>query len=293
MRIYALDVLLHLDATVPHQKECGDYFFGRLIRLNFEPDFSLARWFENSQDHRNKIRLWQATLILEPLASETTVETAVEQIHSIFIEQDNLISLRMLMEWILTRIFLRCPHLISHLLTWMTDFTSRQQVVCSYVSMGFQLTRHLPKKELDEYIIPITTAILPWPISHQYAPRLMSIDALIKISAKCQKDPSLPQELVERIRPVEKYVDGSEEYQKHLLKFDADYMFQDLEPHLDFSLNFIFHRYIALAKLTDDEIIPAVTLFIPIFASEVPFSPQFSSSISTLSGTTIQLPRRL
>ena len=262
VRVAALDVLLHLDAADPAQRELGFSLFFELLERNNEQPFCNSRAYDNSQEHRHKIRLWQAILVLEPFlgSDEEAAGRALDTIHRLYETQDNLVSIRVLVEWVTLKLFLRAPSHVPKIFSWLGEHSVRQQVACSYISLAFHLARSLPPTHILAHLPAIVNALLPWPISHQHVPRLMSLDALLKIAGRCRLDPTLPQEVLPMIGHFERFLQGNDEYVRHLAKFDTDYMFQDLEPELDFTIDFIFHRFILLSKVTEDEIIPVVCL---------------------------------
>jgi len=269
VRLEAINFLIQLDPKDLTQQAFANELLIHLLDLNWTPSLNGHHIFEASSEHRNKFRLWQVILLLEPYADNDLMADVVNRCYRILDEQNNLISIRYLIEWLITRALLKNPSLIPNFLSRVSKYSEKAQLICSHLSISYLVATSLREKsDQIKYLPLIIKALQPWPLTHLYAPRLMAMAVLLKIKRICSETDHLKNIFGNSLDYIQAFMENNEDCLNHIRRVEQEYFVAEFHPIRNYTLDFIFHYLLLFSGVPEDEIIP-----IRLFVSKNPNPP--------------------
>ena len=263
VRVDVLAFLLSLEAR--EGRRAAPVFIGlieALLERNRVLSEAKTSRFLNSENHRQKQRLWQTILVLVSCIGDDDAFFAAEFAPRVFeeLQSDNQTSVRFLMEWTLVRVLSK--HAGSmHLLSQQFENISRKRLgyVSSLISIAVHvlLTLEEDSKDQMDYLFRLLPVILPCAFLNHSQIRAYLLDALRLISDVFSGD--VWTRATERFPVVKSclgFADCVFEGEKEKCRLLKDRSLFSLHPVRDFSIEAIFETVPSMAGVVEEEVIP-------------------------------------
>eukprot|EP00160_Parvularia_atlantis_P002499 Unigene12072_Nuclearia_a/m.36715 Unigene12072_Nuclearia_a/g.36715 ORF Unigene12072_Nuclearia_a/g.36715 Unigene12072_Nuclearia_a/m.36715 type:complete len:1543 (-) Unigene12072_Nuclearia_a:72-4700(-) len=260
VRAYMNALLAHLRPGVARHVECGLMVLNRLL-YGKHATTSARGVFDNTPEHRRRMRLWQSVLVLLPLERDAEqLRRIVERCFQYLITQEHSISVRYLIEFVIVRCVCAEPSLASgsFLIHWR-DFNERAAVMCSMGSMTLIIGRSLRAQAQATFLQEAIPLMLPWGVCNHYNVRLMAVVTCQKLCEIAQTVTVAPREMEAAVASnvYLGFVNDNLEYQRHREKLEEEFFFDRFDLQRDYSWQFVFHDVLVITNVAQDDAIGA------------------------------------
>ena len=259
VRVDILALLLSLDTR---DRRCASFIVQVIVTLlerNRTLSEAKASRFLNSENHRQKQRLWQVILAITCRISDDTF--ASEFATKIFqaLQSDNQTSVRFLMEWTLVRVL---STNVKHLDIMWQQFENVTKKRLGYVASLISIVTHLmltleePQAQAD-YLFRSLPLVLPCAFLNHSQIRTYLFEALRLIANVCAGE--VWRRVTEHFPILESllaFTDSVVEGEKEKGRLQKDRALFSLHPVDDFSIDVIFQTVPKIAGVIEEEIVP-------------------------------------
>ncbi|XP_012266900.2 probable methyltransferase TARBP1 isoform X2 [Athalia rosae] len=216
------------------------------------------RYFGDSQIHRQKNRIMQVLLVLQPILEQVETATLYTLIRDNMLTESSQPSIKIMQEWLLIKIYLENEAM--RLEIWdLFDQAQEKRVgsLCSVVSIVYHVSRLLSAELQPDFINLALEHILPCCMSQQFNVRLYAQVIASKLYDFATEMSYLT--VTEKHGELYKALKKSLKYgnlMTNSLKLQDDFYFTLFNPEEDYSLQTLFDELPRLSNVSSDECIP-------------------------------------
>ncbi|XP_061172743.1 probable methyltransferase TARBP1 [Saccostrea echinata] len=255
VKVRLVEFLCHLDPQNSLHYSFGNFLLSGICKKYQEMvTISSGNTYSNSLPHRQKNRLMQCVLLLEPFISQTESDKIFSLLLDFFGEEMQP-SVRHYQEWACMRLIGRFPNLVSNL--W-SAFSVIQKKSTPGLSSLMLITSHIGPLQTTEsqekFYDTAISQILSLCLAHHFQTRIHALAVLSLLWDQCKR--LNLQGVINRHSIIQVcFLQLAEDNNtaKNVKKLLENYFLANLDIHRDYSVETLFHTMPRLSLLFDDE----------------------------------------
>jgi tRNA G18 (ribose-2'-O)-methylase SpoU len=248
-----------------------DVFLVQLMKTMVEKSLAMSRskprYYLNSLPHRQKTRLWQVILTLVLFINKDASAHLVPLLFE-SLDFDNQLSVKHMIEWVVTILLLRTPSLLPSLIDRLAYKEVKTRLAClpSFISIGCHLfTAVKNKEEQVSFCRQFLQVLLQWTQGQHVVSRLYAQAALLRTWDQMKETDCLAP-VAEEFAVLDSVVEFSREYSdvvKFQHKLQSNVFFTLIDEYKDWNLETIFYCLPLLTSVIASEFV-AVDEFLAV-----------------------------